>query len=127
MSGQAQLVLEPMSGRFDNRDERWSNQVTALLADLRRAVGDVSSTAEPLIGTKGAVGSIVLSVLSASSVTAMIELFKAWLARDRTRSLKVSWSADRELQSVELAGSRLDDAAFDELLQAVLRQVAGER
>jgi hypothetical protein len=37
----------------------------------------------------------------------------------------VSWTAEGDLQSVELTGDGLDDAPFDELLQAVAKRVAG--
>jgi hypothetical protein len=51
---------------------------------------------------------------SAGSLTAFVELTKSWLSRDPTRSLKVSWSGDGELESVEL--SRLQGAGVFQCL-----------
>ena len=124
MSGTVRLGLEASSARFDAGDDRWLDQVSALVGDLRREVGDVSVAREPILGAKGAVGSIVLSLASAGSLTALVELLKSWLGRDRSRSLKATWSLDGKLQEVELSGNRVDDTAFDDLVQAVIRQVA---
>lgn len=41
-------------------------------------------------GQKGAVGGWLLKVLTPSSTNAVVELFKAWLSRDRRRSVTVS-------------------------------------
>jgi hypothetical protein len=124
LSGKVQLIFEPSSGRFDALDDRWLSQVTGLVSELRREVGDVSASGTPVGGKKGALGSIVLSLASAGSLTTAVELVKAWLARDRTRLVKVSWSADGRLQEVELGGSGVDDAAFDQLVRVVTEQVA---
>jgi hypothetical protein len=131
MSGQVQLRLEPASGRFNPQDDRWLAQVTGLVTELRDrlrdAAGDggVTAPATPQPGTKGAAGAIVLSLASAGTLTAAVELLRSWLGRDRTRSVKVSWTAEGDLQSVELHGDGLDDAPFDELLHAVAKRVAG--
>lgn len=122
MSG-VQLVVEPASERFDPADDRWLDQVTGLVTELRREVGDVSTSGAPVAGAKGAVDSIVLSLASAGSLATMVELVKSWLSRDRTRSLKVTWGSGSDLQAVELSGAGLDDAAFDELLRAVSKRV----
>lgn len=119
-----QLLLEPLSGRFEVLDDRWLSQVMGLVAELRIVVGGVSTVGEPADGFKGTVDSIVVSLASAGSLTATVELLKAWLGRDRTRSLKASWSDGGELRTIELSGSGVDDAAFHDLVRAVTEQVA---
>lgn len=121
MSGM-ELTVEPASERFDPTDDRWLDQVTGLVTELRRAVGDVSTTRVPVAGTKGTLESIVVSLASAGSMATMVELVKSWLSRDRTRSLKVTWGSGGDVQAVELSGAGWDDTAFDGLLRAVAKQ-----
>lgn len=125
MSGEVQLSVQPLSRRLDELDDLWLDQVGAFAVELRAAADDLSMVGEPRPGTKGLLGSIVVSLASAGSITAMVELAKAWLGRDRTRSLKVSWSAEGEIQSLELSGAGLDDDAFDDLTQALTEQIVG--
>jgi hypothetical protein len=58
-------------------------------------------------------------------LTAAVELLKGWLARDRSRTVKVAWSADGKLQELELSGAQVDPAAFDQVVRAVAQQLPG--
>jgi hypothetical protein len=57
----------------------------------------------------------VVSLGSAGVFTAFVDLVKAFLARDSTRGLKVTWYESGKLQSAELRGDDLDDATLDRL------------
>jgi hypothetical protein len=122
---QIELRLEPVSERFDATDDRWLDQVAGLVSELQDEVGGVSRRREPVAGTKGALDSILLSLTSAGALTAAVELLKAWLTRDRSRSVKVAWSADGNLQQLELSGSQVDSGAFDQIVRAVSQQLPG--
>ena len=123
MASAVELRLEPTSGRFDATDDRWLDQVASLVAELREHAGDVTVRREPVPGAKGALDAIVLPLASAGVLTAAVEMLKAWLGRDRSRSLKVTWSGDGAVQQFELAGSRVDDVAFDQIVSSVLTQL----
>jgi Effector Associated Constant Component 1 len=123
MDEAVELRLEPVSERFDAVDDRWLDQVAGLVSELQDGVGGVSRRREPVEGTKGALDSILLSLTSAGALTAAVELIKAWLTRDRSRSVKVTWAADGSVQQFELAGSEIDPAAFDQIVRAVSRQL----
>lgn len=69
------------------------------------------------------IDSIVMPIASTGVLTAAVEMLKGWLARDSSRALKVTWADDGSMQALELTGSDLDDRAFDEVLQAVTRQL----
>lgn len=125
MSGQLQVGLEPVSGRFDPQDERWAAQVAGLVAELRRELEGVGTPVEPVPGTKGAATSIVVSLASAGTLTALVELLRSWLTRDRTRSIRVSFGDGGELTGFEMDGDGLDQASLDALLRAVTQRVAG--
>jgi membrane-associated two-gene conflict system component 1 (EACC1) len=121
MDEQVELRLEPLSGRFDTTDERWLDQVDGLVGELRAEADEVSIRRTTAPGTKGAVDAIVIPLISAGGLTAVIEMVRSWLNRDRTRSLKVSWSDSGSVESLELSGADVEAARFDDLLQAVMR------
>jgi len=124
MDGQVEVRLEPQSGRFDVDDDRWLDQVNGLVSELRAGVDGVAARRSPTPGTKGGFEAIILSVMSAGSLTAVVELVRSWLVRDRSRSLKVSWTEGGALQSMELSGSELDNDRFDDLVRVVTRDLA---
>ena len=123
MGDAVELRLEPVSERFDSSDDRWLDQVAGFVTELQDGVGGVTRQREPVEGTKGALDSILLSLTSAGALTAAVELLKAWLSRDRSRSVKVSWTADGSVQQLELAGNQVDSAAFDQVVSAVVKQL----
>jgi hypothetical protein len=118
-----ELLLEPSSERFDATDDRWLDQVTALVTDLREHVDGVTLRRDTVPGAKGALSAIVVPLASAGAFTAAVEMLKAWLGRDRTRTVKVTWSGEGAVQQLELGGSRVDDQAFDEVLRTVVAQL----
>jgi membrane-associated two-gene conflict system component 1 (EACC1) len=106
------LVLEPSSERFDVLDDPWLRQVAVLIADLRREIGDVHQAQEPRPGTKGVeLGSIVVTLASASAFGAVAQVVKAFIERDRGRSIRVAWHESGMSREVEIRGSNLDEAA----------------
>lgn len=119
-----EIELEPSSERFDPNDDRWLAQVAQLMADLRRDVGDVSRQGEARPGMKGVdLGPIIVALGSAGAFTAFTEVIKAFVGRDRGRSVKLSWHLDGKLESFEIQGPDIDDDVLDEAL-AALEQTA---
>lgn len=82
MGGQVELRLEPLSGRFDVHDDRWLDQVSGLVDELRAEVGDVATRRTPEPGTKGGIDALLIPVVSAGGLTAVVELVRSWLTRD---------------------------------------------
>lgn len=112
-----EFEVEASSARFDPLDDRWLGQVGQLAADLHREGGTVTRRADPQPGRKGGLGAIVLSLGSAGAFTAAVEVIKAFVDRDPSRSVRLSWHADGRLESLEVAGRSLDD----EMRQRVVR------
>lgn len=126
MGSVVEFRLEPSSQRFDATDDRWLDQVAILITDLREHAGPVDRRSVPVPGTKGVLDSIVMPIASAGMLTAAVEMLKGWLARDRSRAIKVTWSDSGSVQALELAGSDVDDRAFDEVVRAVTKQLASQ-
>jgi hypothetical protein len=105
MAEQVELKIEPSSDRFDPLDDRWLEQVDGFAGELDQELGGVERERRPVDGGKGFdLASIVLSLGSAGAFTATVELVKSWLSRDRSRSVRLSWS-ETARSAVELKGS----------------------
>lgn len=106
----AELVLEARTDKYDPQDDRWHDQVAELLSELNRGGGKVRQESESVAGKKGDVSTIILALGSAGAITAAVEIVRAWLARDQTRSLRVKRGDD----VIELDANRLSDGTFRE-------------
>lgn len=119
MDPEVVLHVEPGSRRFDASDDRWLDQIARFQTELDRDVGGVTRQQTPVEGAKGLIDSILLSVGSAGGLTVAVEFFKAWLQRDDTRSLTVSWHQSGTVHRIELSGRAADDAVLQRLLRDV--------
>lgn len=115
------VVVTAESDRYDDGDERWLTQVADLRADLRREV--VGFRVEPTrtTGTKGAVEAMILSLGSAGAFTAAVQCLRAWLARDKSRRVVITWTHDGHEERVAFEGDAVDAGSLQRLVQ-----VAGE-
>jgi hypothetical protein len=120
------LVLEPHSDRFDPADDRWHTQVSDLYAGLDGEVGGVRRETERVPGAKGSVDTVILALGSAGAFTAAVEFLRAWLSRDRSRRLDVSWDVDGRTERVTVSGDAVDTKAIDRIAEAVAVRI-GEK
>ena len=120
-----ELALHPSSDRFDGDDERWQEQVSLLFQELQRDIGGVCRRREPVEGTKGGVETVVLALGSAGAFTAGLEMLRAWLGRDRSRRLDISYTIDGRSEVIAIAGDGIDKDAMAKLSEAVAGRLAG--
>src|SRR5262249_31093413 len=83
------LSLEALSTRYDESDQRWILQVVDRVEQRRDDVGAVQRRREASPGQKGATETLILALGSAGAFQAAVTVFRAWLARDRSRSLRL--------------------------------------
>ena len=122
--GQAlELVIEAKTDRYDPTDDRWRGQVSQLHTSLREEVGGVRRERSAVPGTKGVVETVILALGSAGAFTAAVECFRAWLRRDRTRSLEISWWGDGRQERVVIRGDAIDSAALHAVAEAMSRRL----
>lgn len=119
------LVLEPLSGRYDAADDRWRDQVAAFYRDLGDEVGGVRRELTPVPDSKGAIDAMILALGSAGAFPAAVQFFRNWLQRDRTRSLKVCWEEDGERQCVSVQGDGIDQDALKMVAAAAAQRIGG--
>jgi hypothetical protein len=120
------LVIEPRSERFDPADDRWLSQVSDFYRDLDVEVGGLRREAEQVPGTRGTVDTIILALGSAGAFTAAVEFLRAWLTRDRSRRLEVSWDVGGRTERVSVSGDAIDGAGLDRIAEAVAVRIEGK-
>jgi hypothetical protein len=119
------VVVTAESGRYHASDERWLDQVRVLHADLRTEVPGFRIESAVVPGTKGAVDSGILALGSAGAFSSAVTCFKAWLARDKSRRIVVTWTQDGQAERIELEGDAVDAASMRRLSEAVGQRVGG--
>lgn len=118
-----EFQLEPTTERYDPDDDRWRDQVSDLYVDLDEEVGGVRREVTPVAGTKGGLEAMVLALGSAGAFTAAVEVFKAWLRRDRSRGLDISWSSDGATHRVSVRGDDIDAEALQAVAEAAAKRI----
>lgn len=115
-----EVAILAETARFDSGDARWQDQVAALHAALREEVETVFSRGVPEPGWKGTVDTVLLALGSSGALTAAVACFRAWLARDKTRALTVTWTDGAgDERSIQVSGDNIDQASFQALAEAV--------
>ncbi|MFF1921890.1 hypothetical protein ACFVW8_15120 [Streptomyces sp. NPDC058221] len=126
MASDVELTLAAGTGKFHPDDRRWLHQVATLHTDLREEAGAVSVRDASEEGAKGAMAAATLVVGSSGALTAAVACFRAWLVRDKTRTLTVTWTDDQGAeQTLTVTGSNVDQASFQVLTEGVGRRLGG--
>jgi hypothetical protein len=119
--GAGQQVRLELSGTTEI-DDRWLDQVGLLVADLSRDVGHVRAERTPEVGSKGLVVAIILALGSAGAFTAMVNILRTWLGRDRARSVTMTWEEGGRKRQVTVQADSIDNTTLRDLALAAARR-----
>ena len=119
-----EVAVEPRNDQYDPDDDRWQNQIASLYADLNAEAG-AARRSRPVKGTKGAVDQVIIALGSAGTFQAVVDCFRAWLARDRDRRIDVRWDEGGTQRSVTLTGEAVDMTTIQKIAQAAVERVGG--
>jgi hypothetical protein len=123
--GQLELVIEPHNDDYGPDDDRWRAQVATLHRELQALV-DTTRRARLVSGTKGTIDELIVALGSAGAFTAMVECFRAWLGRDRSRRIEVRWDEDGAERFVTFRGDAVDAETVREIARAAAARVGGQ-
>ncbi len=59
---------------------------------------------------------------SAGALTAAVDIFKGWIARDRNRSLKLKITTPEGVQEWEVSGNAMDKEVIEQFMKAALNK-----
>lgn len=123
-----ELTVDPSSEAYDPSDDRWDSQV-AELVDALGEIGTIAREATPQRGTKGSTETIILALGSSGALLGAVEVFKAWIARDRERNFKVSIRRAKGETAVAVNSKGMSQehvaAAMDAAVQKALGKIEG--
>jgi hypothetical protein len=114
-----ELTLQTESDKFDPDNKNWLAQEARLLGELRREVGGVRRDMAVASGAKGMVETVIIALGSAGAFKAATQCLRAWLGRDRTRRVELSWVVDGKEEKIVLQGTSIGQAQFEKLAELV--------
>jgi hypothetical protein len=125
MSVTVDVSLAPQSSRYDESDDRWRDQVADLAHDLRVETESLRAERAVVPGSKGAAVELVLALGEAGVFTTALEVMRVWLARDKSRSIKLSYR-DRtgHRQHLIVAATNATEQTLAPVIEAVAQQIA---
>lgn len=115
------LTIKPSHAAYDASDDRWISQVNGLLTDLKAGGGDVERRITPVPGQKGGVETIILALGTSGAITAVVEVIKAWIGRDRKRSLELAIERGGAKETVTVSGT-VDAATLTSFMEKALKR-----
>jgi hypothetical protein len=119
-----ELMVEPRSDDYDAADDRWRTQVGTLHQELAAQV-DTVQRGRSAPGAKGTIDEVILALGSSGALTAAVECFRAWLQRDKSRSIDLRWDEDGVERHVTFSGDNVDAATVKEIARAAAARVGG--
>ncbi|MYV97242.1 hypothetical protein GT354_02895 [Streptomyces sp. SID3343] len=126
MGSGVEVTITPGTVKFDPDDQRWLDQASTLYDALREETGVVFRRGVPEPGVKGTMDTVALALGSSGVLTAVVACFRAWLARDKTRTLTVAWTDDSgNGRAVTVTGDNLDQVSFQALAEGVGKRLGG--
>jgi hypothetical protein len=120
-----ELVIEPRNDEYGRDDDRWRAQVATLHQELQARV-DTVSRGRLVSGTKGTIDELIVALGSAGAFTAMVDCFRAWLGRDKSRRIDVRWDEDGTERHVTFQGDAVDSETMREIARAAAARVGGQ-
>jgi hypothetical protein len=95
MAETLKIGLVARNDHYDDDDPRWFAQTAILVHDLGHDTGSLGLHRTPVPGTKGAVDQLILSLGSAGAFSVAVQVIRAWLSRDRRRSVELTFTDAR--------------------------------
>jgi hypothetical protein len=117
--GAVRITIVPDSDYYAEDDPRRASETFELSRALEREFRD-ELTSLPAPGTKGGILEMVVTLGSAGAITALVEVFKAWLAtRPVHRTVRVTYALDQPAPggaaptgTLEIDATNVDSAAL---------------
>jgi Effector Associated Constant Component 1 len=120
-----EIQVEPLTEAYGPGDARWFAQVAAFYDELRAGGIAIRAESTPIPNAKGDAATIIAAMGSAGVFTAAVAIFKAWLARDRTRSLKVLWEEGGQSREI-LVTADTDNETLEHIALEAMKRQAGD-
>ncbi len=121
-SSPVEFSINPISAAYDPSDSRWQKQVQALIVSLEANAGPVRREVTPVAGQKGGLVEIIIALGSAGAIAGAVDVFKAWLNQDRTRTVSITSTRDGKTETLTVTGDNISK----EILLKLAMKAAGK-
>jgi hypothetical protein len=111
------------SRAYHEDDDHWLAQVDDLYRALYEGVPGCRIETRPVAGKKGGIQALILAIGSAGALTAAVECFKAWLGRDKSRRIELSWTDGDRKRTAVLEGDAVDAATMQQFAAALVGRI----
>ncbi|MGI5455682.1 effector-associated constant component EACC1 [Streptomyces sp. CA-249302] len=118
---EVEVSVTATSDRFDADDDRWLSQVRLLHQDLGREARLAARATGGRSGTKGGGLPDVNMWLTPAVVLGVTSVIRAWIKRDRDRSVRLTWQEGGEPREFTVTSTNVDNATLQVALQEGLR------
>ncbi|WP_418604120.1 effector-associated constant component EACC1 [Hwangdonia sp.] len=120
---QIEVILNPSSDFFDENDPRWSQQKNLLVRDLQGRATKVEKKSEPMDGMKGGLETLIIT-LGPAVITGIVDVVKAWLARDKSTKIELSANINGKTVSFTADASGVDKNTLKEFLEQAIEKAS---
>jgi len=110
-----ELAIEARSSKFAADNDGWRDQAQTLYVGLGQAGAGVRVESRTSPGKKGDVSSVIVALGSAGAFAATLDFFKAWLSRDRSRSVLITYTLPDGRSQTLTVDADADSTTFHEL------------
>lgn len=124
MSSTVEVAISTQTAKYAPDSPQWRREVAALNTDLHRETGSATTRSTPMPGTKGGIVEIILALGTSGALVSAVQVFRAWLGRDKTRSITVSWTdEDDKERRLTVTGENIDQQSFTALNESIGRMI----
>lgn len=118
--------VEALSTRFETTDEKWSRQADDLYHELLANVPNAKLHEVSRPGTKGTVTELIIALGGAQFVAELGRCFRAWLGRDRDRTIRLRIVDGDQERSITITGETVSDEAIRDALRVSAQDQRGD-
>lgn len=126
MSSTVEVAISTETAKYAPDSPQWRREVAALHTDLQRETGSVTMQSVPTPGTRGAAVDVILALGTSGTLVAAVEIIRAWLGRDKTRTITATWTdEDGNERRFTLTGENIDQQSLTALSESIGRMIEG--
>jgi hypothetical protein len=126
MSPTVEVVISTETTKYAPDSPQWQREVAALHTELNRETGAVTTQSTPVPGTKGTAVDVILALGTSGALVAAVEIIRAWLGRDKTRTITATWTdEDGKERRFTLTGENIDQQSLTALSESIGRMIEG--
>lgn len=126
MSPTVEVAISTETAKYAPDSPQWRREVAALHTDLQRETASLTTRSDSSTGTKGTAVDVILALGTSGALVAAVEIIRAWLGRDKTRTITATWTdEDGKERRFTLTGDNIDQQSLTALSESIGRMIEG--